>query len=185
MYQFQRLPEHSQVLVPMDRHLAIRFCCWNTCTLKCYCHHSRTTLPIFSLDSSEDTGSSQTMFDPCGSQEDGVTTCDEDWDRDGVLDENEPTPSTFLGQMQVMQCTLAGNDSSGFVPLETDIFDQDQTDDDDSVSLNRKLNLGGVSVEDEEGAYLDVTLSGGQQYILVVGSEGTGPYELTVQAYVE
>ncbi len=141
---------------------------------------------IFSLDSSEeDTGSSQTMFDPCGSQEDVVTTCDEDWDRDGVLDENEPTPSTFLGQMQVMQCTLAGNDASGFIPLETDIFDQDQTDDDDSVSLNRKLNLGGVSVEEEEGAYLDVTLSGGQQYILVVGSEGTGPYELTVQAYVE
>ena len=142
---------------------------------------------IFSLedDSDEDTGAVSTMFDPCGAQEDDPTTCDLDWDRDGVLDVNEPTPSTFLGQMQVMQCTLAGNDASGFVPLDTTIFDQDQTDDDDSVSLDRRLNLGGVSVEEEEGAYLDLELTGGQQYILIVGSEGTGPYELTVQGRVE
>ena len=140
---------------------------------------------IFSLDTEEDTASTETMFDPCGMLEADATTCGEDWDRDGVLDENEPTPTTFLGQMQVMQCTLAGNDSSGFVPLDTEIFDQDQTDDDDSVSLDRQLNLGGVSVDEEEGAYLDMTLTGGQQYILVVGSEGTGPYELTVQAHVE
>lgn len=139
---------------------------------------------MFSLDSSsEDTGGSVEMFDPCGSQED-ATTCDEDWDRDNVLDENEPTPSTFLGQVQVMQCTLAGNDASGFVPLGTDIFDMDQTDDDDSVSLDRQLNLGGVSVDEEEGAYIDIELTGGQQYVLVVGSQGTGPYEFTLKALV-
>jgi len=141
---------------------------------------------MFSLDTEDDTAGGQTdLFDPCGTQEATVTTCDEDWDRDGVLDVNEPTPSTFIGQMQVMQCTLAGNDSSGFVPVGTEVIDTDQTDDDDAVSLDRKLNLGGVSVDEEEGAYLDLELTGGQQYILVVGSEGTGPYELTVKARLE
>ena len=140
---------------------------------------------LFSLEVEDTASGSAEVFDPCGTPEGTVTTCDEDWDRDGVLDVNEPTPSTFLGQMQVMQCTLAGNDPSGFVPVGTEILDVDQTDDDDAVSLDRKLNLGGVSVEEEEGAYLDLELTGGQQYILIVGSEGTGPYELTVQARIE
>ena len=38
-----------------------------------------------------------------------------------------------------------------------------------------------MSVDEEEGAYLDLELTGGQQYILVVGSDGTGPYELTIK----
>ena len=111
---------------------------------------------MFSLEV-EDTAGATDVFDPCGTQEEIVTTCDEDWDRDGVLDVNEPEPSTFLGQMQVMQCNfLVGNDPSGFEPVGTEVLDQDQTDDDDVVSLDRKLNLGGVSVEEEEGAYLDL-----------------------------
>ena len=139
---------------------------------------------MFSLEV-EDTAGSADVFDPCGTQEEDVTTCDEDWDRDGVLDVNEPLPSTFIGQMQVMQCTLAGNDPSGFVPIGTEVLDLDQVDDDEAVSLDRKLNLGGVSVDEEEGAYLDLELTGGQQYILVVGSDGTGPYELTIKAIVD
>ena len=61
----------------------------------------------------------------------------------------------------------------------------DQTDDDESVSLDRQLNLGGVSVDEEEGAYIDIELTGGQQYVLVVGSQGTGPYEFTLKALVQ
>ena len=41
------------------------------------------------------------------------------------------------------------------------------------------------AVDEEEGAYIDLELTGGQQYILVVGSDGTGPYELTIQAVVD
>ena len=40
----------------------------------------------------------------------------------------------------------------------------------------------GKSVEDEEGAFIEATLEGGRDYILVVGaSEGKGPYELNVK----
>ena len=123
-----------------------------------------------------------TDFDPCGVQEAITTTCDVDWDRDGVLDENEPTPETFLGQVQVMQCTLVGNDPSGFVPIDVNVIDVDERDEDDASTFDRRMNVGGVSAEDYEGAYLDITLTGGQQYILVVGGEGTGPYELTLRA---
>ena len=98
------------------------------------------------------------------------------------MDENEPTPETFLGQVQVMQCTLVGNDPSGFVPIDVNVIDVDERDDDDASTFDRRMNVGGVSAEDYEGAYLDITLTGGQQYILVVGGEGTGPYELTLRA---
>jgi hypothetical protein len=138
---------------------------------------------LFSMDAlTEDTGSQVDVFDPCGSAEIDPTTCDIDWDRDEVLDENEPTPTTFLGQVQVMQCTLAGNDINGFTPIDTSVLDDDETDEDDSVSLDRRLNIGGVSVEEEEGAFIDLVLTGGQQYVLVVGASGTGPYELTIKA---
>jgi hypothetical protein len=139
---------------------------------------------LFSLSLDEDTGETgaSDAFDACGTQESIPTTCDVDWDRDGVLDEEEPTPETFLGQVQVMQCTLAGNDPSGFQPIGTNVIDVDERDDDDSPTLDRKLNTGGISAEDYEGAYLDIELTGGQQYILVVGGEGSGPYELTVRA---
>jgi hypothetical protein len=142
---------------------------------------------MFSYTESSDTGNSpqSQAFDPCGTQEDVATTCDEDWDRDGVLDANEPMPETFLGQVQVMQCTLAANDPSGFDPVGTEVLDDDEVDDDNSVSLDRVLNIGGVSANDEEGAFLDVTLLGGQQYMLVIGASGTGPYELTIRAITE
>ncbi len=33
-----------------------------------------------------------------------------DWDLDGVANSDEPVPESFLQQVQVMQCTLAGGD---------------------------------------------------------------------------
>ena len=131
----------------------------------------------------EDTGElTADYFDPCGEIESTPTLCEEDWDRDGVLDENEPQPSTFLGQVQVMQCTLAGNDPTGFLPVGVEIFDLDERDADTDPTLDRRLNVGGVSDADHEGAYLDVELVGGQQYILVVGASDAGPYEFSVRA---
>ena len=154
--------------------------------------YSQVLLSSLSYDESEmftleveDTAGATDVFDPCGTQEEVVTTCDEDWDRDGVLDVNEPEPATFLGQMQVMQCTLAGNDPSGFEPIGTEVLDQDQTDDDDAVSLDRKLNREVFLLKRKKVPTYDLGLTGGQQYILVVGSDGTGPYELTVQAVAQ
>ena len=120
-------------------------------------------------------------FDPCGLNS-GTTTCDEDWDRDGVLDADEPVPETFISQVRVMQCTLSGNDISGFSAISTEILDQDETDDDSDYTYNRIGNMGGQSVEEHEGAYIDLTLEGGREYIIVVGaSSGTGGYELNLK----
>ena len=134
-----------------------------------------------------DTGSAAIeTFDPCGSMESEATTCEFDWDRDGVLDENEPQPETFLQQVQVMQCTMAGGDLSSFVPVGLEIIDADQSDEDSLSSYDRTLNIGGTSAEDKEGAFLKTTVMGGEEYIIVVGSSsGTGPYELTVQRLPE
>lgn len=130
-----------------------------------------------------DTGSSSSeVFDPCGLSSGDDTTCEDDWDRDGVLDEDEPKPETFMQQVQVMQCTIAGGDISSFTPVGLEILDEDEADEDDLSSYDRILNIGGASASEKEGAYLTATLLGGQEYIIVVGSSsGNGPYELTVK----
>ena len=56
-----------------------------------------------------------------------------------------------MSQAQVMQCTLAGNDPSGFSPIGTHVIDVDERDEDDAPTLDRKLNTGGYSAEDSEG----------------------------------
>ena len=81
-----------------------------------------------------------------------------------------------------MQCTLAGNDVSGMVPMTYEIIDYDEQDEDDIFSYDRLQNTGGKSVDDAEGAYIEVSLEGGKDYIIVVGaSDGKGPYELNVK----
>ena len=146
-------------------------------------------LPVSSSSSSEeddDESSGQDGFDPCGSIESDTTTCDIDWDRDGVLDVNEPYPESFVSQVRVMQCNLAGNDISAFDAVGTEIIDVDEVDEDDDSTYDRKSNVGSVSAEDGEGAYLEVELEGGREYVIVVGaSEGNGPYEFTVQMLTE
>jgi hypothetical protein len=135
---------------------------------------------------SEDTGSALGDFDPCGDVAEDVTTCDTDWDRDSVLDADEPTPTTFLEQLQTMQCTLVGGDMTGITPASSDVFDDDEHDSDSDASYDRRLNLGGTSAESGEGAYIKTTLTGGGTYILVVGAgDDTGAYELTVQQVIE
>ena len=65
-------------------------------------------------------------------------------------------------------------------------IDADELDEDDDVSYDRQLNVGGVSADEYEGAYIDVVLEGGKDYIIVVGaSQGTGAYELTLKKMLQ
>jgi hypothetical protein len=121
-------------------------------------------------------------FDACGTYT-GGGTCATDWDQDGVLDADEPTPTSFLEQVQVVQCTLAGGDADAFTPFSAAaIFDQDSVDEDDDHSYDRALNLGGRNGDDGEEAYMEVELAGGGQYLVVVagGTGGSGVYELSI-----
>ena len=132
-------------------------------------------------------------FDPCGSiqaPDTGSTdtawegpTCGSDWDRDEVLDLDEPRPSNLLEQVMVMQCALAGGDFSGVEPYEAeDIIDSDTLDENDNPYVDRTRNLGGKSGDSEEEAYLETTLAGGARYVIVVGAgTETGTYELRVK----
>lgn len=143
-------------------------------------------------DGGDDTGDAgggeSTSWNPCGLAQDGgssSTTCATDWDRDGVLNEDEPEPASFVQQVQVMQCTLAAGDfdavvaSGGF--LGTDVLDTDETDEDDIPYADRQRNLGGRNGEEDEEAYIELDLVGGQEYVIVVGGQtDQGVYEFSV-----
>jgi hypothetical protein len=121
-------------------------------------------------------------FDACGVPADTATTCANDFDGDGVLDEAEPAPQSFLEQVQVQQCTLAGGDATAFTPADSSIFDLDEVDEDEESEAVRAYNVGGRSGEDGEDALLLARLSGGQTYTIIVGGAGdTGTYELTLR----
>jgi hypothetical protein len=109
------------------------------------------------------------------------TTCANDWDLDGVLDEVEPRPATFVEQVQVMQCTLAGGDITAFTPASDKIIDQDERDDNEESYFDRTLNIGGKNGSSGEEAFLMKELQGGTDYVIVVGATaGLGTYELRV-----
>ncbi|MDP6933160.1 MAG: hypothetical protein QGG40_09600, partial [Myxococcota bacterium] len=115
-------------------------------------------------------------------EEEVERTCANDWDMDGVLDEDEPQPDTLMEQVHVMQCTAAGGDGSEVDWVEGSRVDTDSTDEDDDYSFDHKRNLAGRSGVSGEEAYLEVTLPGGAEYLLIVGAGSyAGPYELTIQ----
>jgi len=111
------------------------------------------------------------------------TTCDVDWDRDGILDVDELQPSTFMGQVNAMQCTLNGNDESLFSLITpAEIMDVDTLDDDTDSNYDRARNLGGMADSSGEEAFIEQHLEGGQQYLVIVGAGTyTGAYELEVK----
>ena len=127
-------------------------------------------------------------WNPCGPAQEGgsaATTCATDWDRDGVLNQNEPRPESFVQQVQVMQCTLAGGDFDAVVAgggfFGTELIDQDETDEDDIPFVDRARNLGGRTGEEDEEAYIELDLIGGQEYVIVVGVlTDQGVYEFSV-----
>lgn len=119
-------------------------------------------------------------FDACGVATGATTTCDEDWDRDGVLDDDEPTPGSFHEQVLVMECTATGSASSSFAEEWLDI---DELDEDEVPSRSLVKNTGGRAIEDGEEGYVAVSLQGGRQYVIVVAAAdgSTGTYELSVR----
>jgi hypothetical protein len=130
----------------------------------------------------DDEGS--TGFDPCGvpAPDTGLEPdCSNDWDLDAVLDADEPVPTTFYQQVLTKMCSIHPDlpDSGAW---GTGWFDVDTLDKNQSSTVNRVLNTGGRADESGEEAFLDITLEGGQEYLLVVGG-GTdqGVYELTLQ----
>lgn len=125
-------------------------------------------------------------FDPCGTivEDDSGTPatldCTSDFDLDGVADENEALPTTFLQQVQVMQCSAYGR--GNFTAVGSEIIDFDHTDEDEESYYDRAANLGGLFGDDGEEAYLEMSLEGGAEYLVIVGAgDDTGPYELTIQ----
>jgi len=121
-------------------------------------------------------------FDACGTASEAETTCADDWDLDGVLDEDEPQPGSFLQQVQVMQCGAAGNDPLGYVPLSTDLIDVDEIDEDEDPYSDPSRDLGGRTGESGEEAYIEMELIGGASYLIIVGAGAdTGTYEFSVR----
>ncbi|MFN7143230.1 MAG: hypothetical protein ACK4YP_05595, partial [Myxococcota bacterium] len=123
-------------------------------------------------------------FDPCGEQAGAVTSCSTDWDRDGVLDDDEPTPASFVEQALVMQCTQNGNTMAGVDRwYGVDWLDMDEIDEDELATADLVHNAGGYSGPEGEEGYVEVSLQGGREYLIVVGANanGTGTYELSVR----
>ncbi|MDO9280552.1 MAG: hypothetical protein Q7U06_01510, partial [Pseudomonadota bacterium] len=122
-------------------------------------------------------------FDPCGEASPTATTCDVDWDRDGVLDDDEPMPTSFMAQARVMECTLNGTEPLAVWSYDTSWLDFDELDEDQLPTIDFANNTGGHSGPDGEEAYAEVSLEGGREYLVIVGAGGggTGTYELSLR----
>ena len=105
------------------------------------------------------------------------------WDRDGVLNEDEPEPESFVQQVQVMQCTLAAGDSTRW---------RRAADSSGRRSSTRMRLMKTTPYTDRNAiwvdgpakmtkAYLELDLIGGQEYVIVVGGQtDQGVYEFSV-----
>lgn len=122
-------------------------------------------------------------FDACGEASLTPTSCDDDWDRDGVLDIDEPQPDSFLAQTRVMECTLNGNVAPAAWTYGTSWLDVDEQDEDELPTIDFANNTGGRAGEDGEEGYVEVSLDGGREYLVIVGATGggTGTYELSLR----
>ncbi len=129
-------------------------------------------------------------YDACGSAsgaDSGLDTgglsldCYTDWDNDGVHMSLEPSPSSFVEQVLVQQCTNNGNIAPAEV-YSLDWVDADERDDDELPSINYVYDIGGRNCLDGEEAYLVVTLETGERYnVVVAGGDDIGPYQLHVK----
>jgi hypothetical protein len=123
---------------------------------------------------------SEDEFDACGVSS-GSTTCGEDWDRDGVLDESEPTPTSVLEQLRIMECTANGNVQPDAWTVTDEMLDEDELDEDEEPSYSYTDATGGRTGSDGEEAYISTSLEGGRSYLILVGAGGTGTYEISVR----
>ena len=75
-------------------------------------------------------------------------------------------------------------DQEEMSPIKSDsgIFDFDELDSDDESYYDRAAGLGGRSLSTGEEAFYQGVLSGGEQYVIVIGAgTGQGAYELQVR----
>lgn len=115
----------------------------------------------------------------CPEPDGEVYTCASDFDLDGVSDADEPSPGGFNEQVWLIQCDL-GYEFEDF--LDESWFDVDEFDDDLDPTRDTKRVTGGRSGPEGEEAWLEITLTGGQSYVVVVSGGGdTGAYELNVK----
>ncbi len=128
-------------------------------------------------------GSESSLEDVCGVPEATPPSCDLDFDADDVLDANEPLPTTFIDQVLVQQCTSLGGVMDGSVaPYDASWLDVDELDEDELPTFSMAMNTGGASGTDGEEGFIELSLMGGGEYILVVGSPGdSGIYELSMR----
>ncbi len=124
-------------------------------------------------------------FDPCGITSGEPTTCADDWDGDSVPDADEPAPDSFQYQVLVQLCSIDPDLLTDEVyGLEN--FDVDSVDEDELPTIDYLSNAGGRSDDSGEDAYLEITATGGEAYLLVVGAGAdTGPYEFSVRQVVD
>lgn len=125
-------------------------------------------------------------FAACGTGSgEGSLTCDADWDNDGVSDADEPTPDTFYTQVLAAQCDYYGNALPDDVdPYSVTWMDAEEQDgDDEDATLGYSDATGGQAGDGGEEGYVHVSLTGGEQYFIVVGAAGgsEGTYEISVK----
>jgi hypothetical protein len=122
------------------------------------------------------------LIDPCGTPSGVVTDCSNDWDRDGIMDSEEPVPTSFYEQALAWGCTMEGAapDASRF---SVAWLDADELDSNTTPSKDIAAGAGGASGESGEEGFVDITLEGGRQYAIVIGSANgdIGPYEFSVR----
>lgn len=125
-------------------------------------------------------GENDDEFDACGVPS-GQLTCAEDWDQDGVENDAEPFPTTFVEQIRVEQC----QDNGGTLPeyaYDLSWVDIDEQDEDEIPSGSFLYNIGGQSGPRGEEAMVVATLLGGNRYVVVVSGGGdSGVYELSLK----
>jgi hypothetical protein len=134
-----------------------------------------------------------------GEQDPGFWECLYDHDQDGIPDEEEPAPATLLEQFQQRQAENILLDADfyaggfGDAPWSLDVskpwynvtfvdVDSNEDPEDDLASAYLPYNIGGRAQAEGEEAVWQALLPAGE-YTIVVGdgSEGVGPYDLSVR----
>ncbi len=131
----------------------------------------------------------------------GELECLYDHDQDGIPDEAEPVPATLAEQIlqrqaehlvldpTYYQASPGFGDPPWFFPTDRPWFgasfidyDSNEDPDDDLASFNGSYGIGGRNLAEGEEAVWQGLLPAGDYTIIVGdGSEGTGPYDMSVR----
>lgn len=117
-------------------------------------------------------------FNPCGwadPDDENPPTCEFDWDDDNIADEDEPTPATFIEQIQVLQCSEEGFYYDTDPDEDFDPRDDDDPDNDGEEPEPEDNNADLYSVAPSLGAsFLDADELDDDDYPLAIVELGAG-----------